>query len=115
MITFFIFKISFGSERRNLSSWLDGFAKLHTLKFDGKNVYFSGKMIESTTYMDSVRKHELVPQFTLSAFDHPDDEWNFYEQLDILKRANEQFNGDMKHNLVCRNNKQEILFPWNKI
>ena len=100
---FFIFKISFGSDRRNLSSWLDGFAKLHTLKFDGRNVYFSGKMIESTTYMDSVEKDELVPQFTLSAFENPDDEWNFYEKLAILRRMNEQFNGDMKHNMASTN------------
>ena len=50
-------------------------------------------MIESTTYMDSVEKNELVPQFTLSAFENPDDEWNFYEKLAILRRMNEQFNG----------------------
>ena len=62
-------------------------------------------MIESTTYMDSVRNHELVPQFTLSAFDNPDDEWSLYENLDILGRANEQFTGEMKHNLVSRKNK----------
>jgi len=47
-------QITFGSERRHLGSWLDGFAKLHTIKFDGKIAYFSGKMVESTTYMDSV-------------------------------------------------------------
>ena len=115
MITFLSFKISFGSDRRNLSSWLDGFAKLHTLKFDGNNVYFSGKMIESTTYMDSVRKYELVPQFTLSAFENPGDEWSLYEKLDILRRANEQFNGDMKHNMVSTNKKHEIFILSNKM
>jgi len=53
--------------------------------------------------MDSVEKDELVPQFTLSAFENPDDEWNFYEKLAILRRMNEQFNGDMKHNMASTN------------
>ena len=91
-----------------MSNWLDGFAKLHSLKFDGNNVYYSGKMIESTTYVDSVKNHELAPQFTLSAFDNPDDEWNIFDKIEILRRANEQFNGDMEHNIVSRNFTQKV-------
>ena len=41
---------------------MEGFAKLHTFKFDGSKVYFSGKMIESSTYKDSVDAGEYVPQ-----------------------------------------------------
>ena len=51
---------TFGSEHKHLSSYLDGFAKLHTFKLDGSNVYFSGKMLGSSTYLDSVAKGELV-------------------------------------------------------
>ena len=92
--------MTFGSDRRKLSSWLDGFAKLHSLKFDGRNVYFSGKMIASSTYIDSMEKGELVPQFTLSTFQNPADEWTYWEYLEIMQRGNEQFNGQSEHNLV---------------
>ena len=92
--------MTFGSDRRKLSSWLDGFAKLHSLKFDGRNVYFSGKMIASSTYIDSVEQGELVPQFTLSTFQNPEDEWTYWEYLEIMQRGNEQFNGESEHNLV---------------
>ena len=92
--------MTFGSDRRKLSSWLDGFAKLHSLKFDGHNVYFSGKMIASSTYIDSMEKGELVPQFTLSKFQNPEDEWTYWEYLEILQRGNEQYNGESEHNLV---------------
>ena len=67
--------MSFNAEDRKLYNWADGFAKLHSLKFDGNNVYYSGKMIESTTYMDSKNRRKLVPQFTLSPFEDPKDEW----------------------------------------
>ena len=83
-----------------MSSWLDGFAKLHSFKFNGRDVYFSGKMIESTTYMDSVKNHELVPQFTLNPLVNPEDEWTTREMLELFQKSNEQFNGDMEHNMV---------------
>ena len=85
-----------------MSSWLDGFAKLHSFKFDGANVYFSGKMIESTTYMDSVANGELVPQITLNAMANPEDEWTFLEVGEMLYKMTNQWNnfGDGKHNGV---------------
>ena len=85
-----------------MSSWLDGFAKLHSFKFDGANVYFSGKMIESTTYMDSVANGELVPQITLNALANPEDEWTFLETAEMLYKMTNQWNnfGDGKHNGV---------------
>ena len=32
-------QISFGSERRHMSSWLEGFGKLHSFKLDGPKVF----------------------------------------------------------------------------
>ena len=58
-------------------------------------------MIESTSYMDSSGKGELAPIMTLGGFSNPEvDEWNAGEMIDILVKANEQFNGDMEHNAV---------------
>ena len=96
----FSFQHTFGSSRRHLSSWLDGFAKIHTFKMDGQNVYFSGKMLESTTYMDSVAKGELVPQIMLNPFVNPDEDWSLIEMTEILQRQYNQWNGDMTHNGV---------------
>ena len=93
-------QLTFGSEKRHLSSWLDGFAKLHSFKFDGKNVYFSGKMIESTTYMDSLEAGELVPQITLNKLKNPDEEWTVLEMKKIGERSINMFFGDMTHNAV---------------
>ena len=39
MINKFPLQISFGSERRHMSSWLEGFAKLHSFKLDGPQVF----------------------------------------------------------------------------
>ena len=43
-------QISFGSTRRILNSWLEGFAKLHSFKMDGTNMLYSGRMLESPNY-----------------------------------------------------------------
>ena len=85
-----------------MSSWLDGFAKLHSFKFDGANVYFSGKMIQSTTYMDSVANGELVPQITLNSLANPEDEWTLLEIGEIVAKMTKQWFhfGDGKHNGV---------------
>ena len=96
----FTFQHTFGSNRRHLSSWLDGFAKIHTFKLDGQKVYFSGKMLESTTYMDSVAKGELVPQIMLNPFVNPDEDWSLFEVTEILQKQYNQWNGDMTHNGV---------------
>ena len=39
------------STRRHMNSWLDGFAKLHSFKFIGDQVLFSGKMLEPPNYL----------------------------------------------------------------
>ena len=92
-------KLTFGSEHKHLSSWLDGFAKLHSFKLDGQKVYFSGKMIESTTYMDSVAKGELVPQITLNKLANGE-EWSLSEMSELLSRMGNQMLGDASHNGV---------------
>ena len=50
--------------------------------------------------MDSVKNHELVPQFTLNPLVNPEDEWTTREMLELFQKSNEQFNGDMEHNMV---------------
>jgi len=76
-------RISFGSKRRVLSSWLEGWAKIHSFKFNGSRVLFSGKMLETPNYLESQKKGELIPQMTFNYFDNPDDEWSFWEKLKI--------------------------------
>jgi carotenoid cleavage dioxygenase-like enzyme len=80
-------QISFGSPRRILGSWLDGFAKLHSFKMDGDKVLFSGKMLEPPNYLDSVAKGELVPMLTLNKFANDDDEWTTMEKLEIVNKV----------------------------
>ena len=80
-------QISFGSERRILTSWLDGFAKLHSFKFSGSTVLFSGKMLESPNYLASVDAGELQPMSTLNKFGTVEEEWTFMEKMTILKKT----------------------------
>merc|ERR1712042_178325 len=80
-------QISFGSERRIFTSWLDGFAKLHSFKFSGSKVLFSGKMLESPNYLASVAAGELQPMTTLNKFGSVEEEWTFVEKMIILKKT----------------------------
>jgi len=80
-------QISFGSERRVLTSWLDGFAKLHSFKFSGSQVLFSGKMLESPNYLASVAAGELQPMTTLNGFKTLDEEWTWWEKMKILGKS----------------------------
>lgn len=76
-------RIKFKSTRRVLGSWLDGFAKLHSFKFKGNRVLFSGKFLEVPNYLESVKRGELVPQLTLNEFADPKEEWTFMEKMKI--------------------------------
>jgi len=80
-------QLSFGSERRILTSWLDGFAKLHSFKFSGSEVLFSGKMLESPNYLASVAAGELQPMTTLNKFGTVEEEWSFFEKMIIMKNS----------------------------
>jgi len=80
-------RISFGSSRRVSNSWLDGWAKLHSFKFDGDSVLFSGKMLEPPNYLESVEAGELVPQTTLNRFEREDEEWTLAEKLKIAAKV----------------------------
>ena len=95
---------TFGSEHKHLSSYLDGFAKLHTFKLDGSKVYYSGKMLGSSTYLDSVEKGELVPQIILNPMVNPDDEWSLWEMEEIMERMFNFWYGDGKHTAYDNNN-----------
>ena len=88
---------TFGSEKRHLNNWLDGFPKLHSFKFNGDKVLFSGKMLESKNYMDSVAAGELTPQLTLNQFVNPADDWNMAEKFEIFYKVDHLFgNSNMK-------------------
>ena len=76
-----------GSDKRQLNNWLDGFAKLHSFKFKGDKVLFSGKMLESKNYLDSVAAGELTPQLTLNQFINPDDDWDNFEKFEIFYKV----------------------------
>jgi len=77
-------QISFGSPRRVLTSWLEGFAKLHSFKLSGPSVLFSGAMLQSPNYVASVQAGELVPQITLNKFNTDEEEWTWWEKLKIV-------------------------------
>jgi len=57
-------------------------------------------MVQSTTYKDSVENGELVPQFLLGFFEDPEEEWTMSEEISILQKSQDQFNGKMEHNMV---------------
>jgi len=77
-------QISFGSPRRIFSSWLEGFAKLHSFKMDGAKMVYSGRMLQSPNYVASVEKGELVPMITLNKFASDEEEWDAWEKMQIL-------------------------------
>ena len=88
-------QISFGSPRRVLTSWLEGFAKLHSFKLSGSSVLFSGAMLQSPNYVASVEAGELVPQITLNKFSSDDEEWTWWEKMKIVYKM---FTGDESGN-----------------
>ena len=67
-----------------LTSWLDGFAKLHSFKMSGAQVLYSGKMLEPPNYLASLEAGELVPQLTLNKFATEEEEWTWWEKLVIF-------------------------------
>lgn len=76
-------RIKFSNGRRAYSSWMDGWAKLHSFKFNGSKVLYSGKMLETPNYLASKKKGELTPQITLMPFADPSEEWSFFEKSEI--------------------------------
>jgi len=77
-------QISFGSSRRIMTSWLEGFAKLHSFKMRGSEFLYSGAMLQSPNYVASVEAGELVPMTTLNKFDSEEEEWSWWEWFQIL-------------------------------
>ena len=55
----------FGDDR-HYSSYLDSWGKLHKFTFNGEQVTFSGRMIETANFNKSVSKGEMVPTITLA-------------------------------------------------
>ena len=67
-----------------MTSWLDGFAKLHSFKMKGSEVLFSGAMLKSPNYVASVEAGELVPMITLNRFETEEEEWSYWEDVSGL-------------------------------
>lgn len=78
-------QLSFGSDKRVFTSWLDGYAKLHSFKFRKGKVLFSGKMLEPPNYVASMKKGELTPQMTLNKFKTKEEEWSWVEKAKIAE------------------------------
>jgi len=53
------------------------------LKYLSK-VLYSGKMLESPNYLASRERGEMVPMMTLNKFTDPEDEWSWWEKLQIM-------------------------------
>ena len=70
-----------------LTSWLEGFAKLHSFKMRGSEVLYSGAMLRSPNYVASVEAGELVPMITLNKFNTEEEEWSWWESLQILVKT----------------------------
>ena len=48
---------------------------------------FSGKMLESQNYLDSMEAGVLTPQLLLNQFANPDDDWNLLEKIEIFYKV----------------------------
>ena len=70
-----------------LTSWLDGFAKLHSFKMKGSEILFSGAMLKSPNYVASVEAGELVPMITLNRFETEEEEWSYWELAQIMMKT----------------------------
>ena len=70
-----------------MTSWLDGFAKLHSFKMSGDSILYSGAMLKSPNYVDSVEKGELVPSSTLNRFKTVEEEWTWWELMQIFYKS----------------------------
>merc|ERR1719187_1006656 len=74
-------QLKFPNQTRFFTNWMDGWAKLHSFTFNGSEVKFSGKMLESPLYKASLEAGDLVPSTTLSGLSPT--EWTMKDKLDI--------------------------------
>ena len=61
-------------------------------------------MLESSTYVDSVAKGELVPQIVMNKFTNPEDEWSLWDLEEIMERQFNFWYGEGNHNAVSKSN-----------
>jgi len=75
---------SFGGERIH-TSWMDGFAKLHSFKFNGNtsDVLVSGQFIKTPIYNKCLEQKDLIPYVTLAKVGPTD--WTWSETFEALK------------------------------
>ena len=53
----------------------------------GSSILYSGAMLKSPNYVDSVEKGELVPSITLNKFNTDEEEWTWWELLQIIYKS----------------------------
>jgi len=102
-----------GNPRRRFTSWLDGWAKLHSFKFAGDKVVYSGKMLESPNYVASAARGELVPSATLNKFATEEEEWSWLEKMEIAYKSAALTAFDNNNPALWRigpNNKEEGIY-----
>jgi len=77
-------RTDFGGVRRH-TSWMDGFAKLHSFKFNGNtsDVLYSARFINSRIYQRCLEKGDLVPYMTLAPVAPTD--WTWSETWEAAK------------------------------
>ena len=74
-------QLNFQNQTRFLTNWMDGWAKLHSFTFNGPEVTFSGKLLESPLYKATLEAGDLVPSTTLSGL--TPSEWTIAEKIEI--------------------------------
>ena len=50
----------------------------------GSHILFSGAMLQSPNYVASVAAGELVPMITLNKFRTEEEEWTWWDKLEII-------------------------------
>lgn len=98
---------NFGGERHH-TSWMDGFAKLHSFKFNGNtsDVLFSGKFITTPIYQKCLEAKDLIPYVTLAAVG-PND-WTWGETWEAIKTKFDNTNV-MVWNYESKNSETEFI------
>jgi len=80
---------NFGDERY-YGNYLDSYGKIHKFTFNGADVKFSGRMVETETYNKSVRANKMVPTISLAKV-YPND-WSVLEMVQAMTNGYDNTN-----------------------
>ena len=79
----------------------------------GSHILFSGAMLQSPNYVASVEAGELVPQITLNKFRTEEEEWTWWDRLQIMykmMRSEEHGNNPVEEEFCDEKEKPTELF-----